>query len=120
LQTLLTLASCTVGASRIIQVKDVTPLTELATQQPLVLDVIGLSWSNASTAKSNLNIVSSSIDDIMPKLIVAFKDTDAVTLLAFTADTFSKVPPEVSNYALWSNTVITDTLSGSPYGSVMA
>ncbi|ELR04309.1 hypothetical protein GMDG_06698 [Pseudogymnoascus destructans 20631-21] len=95
LQTLLTLASCTIGASQILQVKDVTPLTELATQQPLVLDVIGLSWSNASTAKSNQNIVSSSIDDIMPKLIVAFKDTDAVTLLAFTADTFSKVPPEV-------------------------
>ncbi|OBT64652.1 hypothetical protein VE03_05831 [Pseudogymnoascus sp. 23342-1-I1] len=95
LQTLLTLASCTVGASQILQVKDVTPLTELATQQPLVLDVIGLSWSNASTTKSNLNIVSSSIDDIMPKLIVVFKDTDAVTLLAFSADTFSKVPPEV-------------------------
>ncbi|KFY39423.1 hypothetical protein V495_05958 [Pseudogymnoascus sp. VKM F-4514 (FW-929)] len=95
LQTLLTLASCTVGASQIIQIKDVTPLTELSTQQPLVLDVIGLSWSNASTAKSNLNIVSSSIDEIMPKLMVAFKDTDAVTLLAFTADAFSKVPPEV-------------------------
>lgn len=42
----------------------------------------------------------------MPKLIVAFKDTDAVTLLAFTADAFSKVPPEVSNYALWPNVVI--------------
>lgn len=83
-----------------------TPLTELAAQQPLVLDVIGLSWSNVSTTKSDLNIVSSSIDDIMPKLIVAFKDTDAVTLLAFTADAFSKVPPEVSNYALWPNVVI--------------
>jgi hypothetical protein len=81
----------------------VTPLTELALQQPLVFDVIGLSWSNASTAESGLDIVSSSIDNIMPKLIVAFKETDAVTLLAFTAETFSKVPSEVRSYNLWRN-----------------
>lgn len=120
MQTLLTLATCTVGASQILQIKDVTPLTELAVQQALVLDVIGLSWSNASTTKSDLNMVSSSIDNIMPKLIVAFKDTDAVTLLAFTADAFSKVPPEVSNYALWPNIVIANMLIGSPYRSNMA
>lgn len=95
LQTILTLVSRTPGAIQLLQIEDVTPLTELATQQPLVLDIIGLAWSNASTEDSSLQIVRSSIDELMPKFVVIFKETDAVTLLAFTAETFSKVPPEV-------------------------
>jgi len=95
LQTLLTLVSRPIGALQLLYIKDMTPLTELAPQQPLVLDIIGLAWSTASPDDSVLGTVKASIDMIMPKLVVIFKDTDAVTFLAFAAETLSKLPPEV-------------------------
>ena len=50
---------------------------------------------NAAIAESGRALVRSSIDSTMKSLVVLFKDTDAVTLLAFVADTLTKVPSEV-------------------------
>lgn len=37
-----------------------------------------------------------SIDDLVPKLVVSFKDTDAVTLVEFLADVLPSLLPEVN------------------------
>lgn len=50
---------------------------------------------NAAIANSGRAIVKGSIDSLMESLIVLFRDTDAVTLLLFVADSLTKLPSEV-------------------------
>lgn len=90
-----TLVSRPVGAVELLNVDDKSPLIELSPSQPLALDVISSAWMNAAIADSGRALVKSSIDFIMKSLIVLFKDTDAVTLLAFVAESITKVPSEV-------------------------
>jgi Neurochondrin len=100
LQTLLTIVSLHLGALEFITVEDVSPLTEIAHQQPLVLDIFSLAWSNASTGLSEVPAVRASINRIVPMLLNSFRDTDTVTFLAFIGDTLTRLPPEVRFYVL--------------------
>ena len=50
---------------------------------------------NAAIADPGRALVKGSIDSLMETLIVLFKDTDAVTLLAFVADSLTKLPSDV-------------------------
>lgn len=62
---------------------------------------------NAAVADSGRGLVKSSIDSIMKSLIVLFKDTDAVTLLAFVPDSLTKLPSEViPKNSSWLNGLI--------------
>jgi hypothetical protein len=100
LQTLLTIVSLHSGALGFLAIEDVSPLTEIAHQQPLVLDIFSLAWSNASTQLLGVPDVQKSVHRIIPMLINSFRDTDAVTLLAFIANTFVRLPAEVSSHIL--------------------
>ena len=90
------MVSQTEGALRMLSIEDWSPLTEIAPQDSLVLDIITFSWTNASTVSTEVLAVRNSIDKIIPLLLVVFKGTDAVTLVSFIGNLFPKLPPEVS------------------------
>lgn len=72
-----------------------SPLTEIALEQPLVLDIISYTWTNAATLSSEIPSVQSRIDSVMPSLLLVFRDTDAVTFLKFSANFIKNLPSEV-------------------------
>lgn len=101
LQTLLTFVSQTLGALELINLEDLSPLTAIAPQYSLVLDVLSLAWTNASTQFSEVTKVRDSIDKIIPLLLSTFDRTDAVTFNDFLGKTLPKLPHEVcSRYTL--------------------
>ncbi|KAK1835120.1 Neurochondrin-domain-containing protein [Podospora conica] len=95
LETLLSMVSHVEGASVFISIEDVTPLTEMAPSQPLVLDVFLHAWLTSMTQpggdKSKLRSI---IDQTVRNLIASFKNTDAVTLLGFLANLLPRLEPE--------------------------
>jgi hypothetical protein len=97
LQTLLTFVSQPLGALELISLEDVSPLTEIAPQYSLALDLFSLAWTNASTKFSEVSKVRDSIDKIIPLLLTTFDRTDAVTFLAFLGETLPKLPREVGS-----------------------
>jgi hypothetical protein len=78
-----------------MKIEDVSPLTEIAPQQSMVLDVFSLSWSSASTESSGVPKVKDRINKTIPMLISSFTRTDAVTFVAFIGDTLPKLPSQV-------------------------
>lgn len=95
LQTILTIVSQPEGALEMLRIEDLSPLTEIAVQYPLVLDIFSFTWTNASTIGPP-DAVRESIDKYVTILLVVFKDTDAVTLLNFIGNLIPKLTPEVS------------------------
>src|SRR4051794_13284840 len=95
LQTLLTIVSQSEGALKLLKVDDLSPMTEIAAQNPLVLEILNFTWANASTIISEVQVVKASINELIPKLLLVFKGTDGVTFLSFIANLFPKIPPEV-------------------------
>lgn len=96
LQTLMTIASQPEGSLQILRVEDLSPLTNLASQTPSVLDILSFAWTNASAMNSETDRVQESIGKYMPKLLATFKDTDAVTLISCFGNLIPKLTPEVS------------------------
>ncbi|TVY85006.1 Uncharacterized protein LSUE1_G003438 [Lachnellula suecica] len=94
LQTILTLVSHPEGASEMLHHDDFSPLTEIATQYPLVLDIFGYTWMNASTSSAEVATVRENIDKIIPVLLIEFRQTDAVTLIECIGTFIPKVVPE--------------------------
>jgi hypothetical protein len=92
----MTFASQLPGATEIINIEDLSPLTEIALQYPMVLDVLSMAWSNASTDISQVSKVKSSLDEVIPMLLNTFKGTDGVTLLTSIGDALRILPHEVS------------------------
>jgi len=95
LQTVLTIVSQRSGALEFMKIEDVSPLTEIAPQQSLVLDIFSLTWSNVSTEASELPVLQNTINRVMPMLLVGFERTDAVTFLAFIGEILRKIRSEV-------------------------
>jgi neurochondrin len=96
LQTLLTIASEPEGAVELLHIHDLSPLFEMASQDPLVLEIINYSWLNAQTVPGELQAVQENIDKTIPSLVAIFKGTDAVTFISFLGDLLPKLEPEVS------------------------
>ncbi|KAK0738243.1 Neurochondrin-domain-containing protein [Schizothecium vesticola] len=95
LETLLSMVSHVEGASVFISVDDVTPLTEMAPSQPLVLDIFLHAWLTYMTQSgSDKSKLRSIIDQTVRNLVASFKNTDAVTLLAFLANLLPRLEPE--------------------------
>ncbi|RDL34319.1 Uncharacterized protein BP5553_07447 [Venustampulla echinocandica] len=102
LQSLLTIVSQPEGALEMLRVQDLSPLIEIATQHSLVLDILSYTWLNASTVNTEIPAVRQSIDNVLTKLVVVFKQTDAVTLMQSVADFLPKLPAEtLSPEANW-------------------
>lgn len=95
LQTLLTIVSQVEGSLEILKIEDFSPLTEIAPQCPLVLDILNYTWANASTVNTEVQAVRGSINKVIPNLLLVFKGTDAVTFLSFIASFIPKVTSEV-------------------------
>ncbi|KAA8563736.1 hypothetical protein EYC84_011755 [Monilinia fructicola] len=94
LQTLLTIVSQVEGSLEILKIEDLSPLTEIAPQCPLVLDILNYTWANASTVNTEVQAVRGSINKVIPNLLLVFKGTDAVTFLSFIASFIPKVTSE--------------------------
>ncbi len=95
LQTLSSFAAYPAGALQLLKLEDLSSLIEIAPQQPLVLEIFGLAWSTASIQRTDIEVVRANFDEVMSNLVVNFRNTDGVTLLAFIGDTFPKLNPEV-------------------------
>ncbi|CAD6445069.1 35366ff8-8604-47d7-a34b-0c372026f106 [Sclerotinia trifoliorum] len=94
LQTLLTIVSQAEGSLELLKVEDLSPLTEIAPQYPLVLDIFNYTWANGSTINTEVQAVHESINRVIPNLLVVFKGTDAVTFLTFIASFIPKLSSE--------------------------
>lgn len=92
----MTIVSQPEGALEMLRVEDLSPLTEIAPQHSSVLDILTFTWTNASTIANEMDTVRESIDKYMPRLLVTFRDTDAVTLISFFGNLIPKLTPEVS------------------------
>ncbi|KAK4241685.1 e9b59b6a-f39c-4d2a-9b94-75afe2ab05bc [Achaetomium macrosporum] len=95
LETLLSLVSQPSGAQIFAAVEDLSPLTEIASSQPLALDTLLYAWLNAMTAATDKTNLKSKIDRTVGSLVSSFKGTDAVTLLSFLANLLPRLEPEV-------------------------
>jgi hypothetical protein len=96
LETILTIVTTPLGTAELFNLEDTSPLTELATQHKLVLDIFSLAWLGASTQDAEVSRVRDSVNKVIPKLLASFSHTDAVTLLACLGETLPKLPAEVS------------------------
>lgn len=94
MQTLMTIASQPEGALEMLRIEDLSSLISLAAQNSSALDIMSFAWTNASANDSETR-VRESIDKNMPKLLDAFKNTDAVTLVSFVGNLIPKLAPEV-------------------------
>ena len=93
----MTIVSQPEGALELLSVEDLSPLTEIATQDARVLDILAFTWANASAISSEVGSVRLSIDKIMPMLLNVFRGTDAVTLISFVGDLLPKLTSEVNS-----------------------
>jgi len=93
-----------------LNIGDLSPLTEIATQYPLVLEIFGYTWMNASTSSAEIGAVRANIDKIIPALLTAFRQTDAVTLIESLGSFLPKIVPEVSHHMIHFNS---DSISNS-------
>lgn len=100
LQTLLTIVSQVEGSLELLKVEDLSSLTEIAPQYPLVLDILNYTWANGSTIE--VQAVHESINRVIPNLLVVFKGTDAVTFLSFISSFIPKLTSEVNQYLPYS------------------
>jgi len=96
LQTLLTISCQPEGALELLNIEDYSPLTEIAAQNPLVLDILKFSWTNAIRIDGQVDTVRKKMDMTMPLLLNVFRGTDAVTLIRFAGSLLSNIIPEVS------------------------
>lgn len=95
LETLVSLVNQPEGAKVFVAIQDLTPLTEMAPSQPLVLDILLHAWLNAMSEAGNKGGLRSAIDKTIGDLVSSFKGTDGVTLLAFLASLLPQLEPEV-------------------------
>ena len=111
LKTMVTIVSHEEGAVEFIHIQDLTPLWEIAPQYPIALDVFTYAWVNASTVEGEILRTQESIDEVISALLVAFKDTDGVTLVQAVGNILPRLNTEV--YPLRSlNRLCTDLLVG--------
>lgn len=116
LQTLASLVSQQNGAVALIQVDDLSPLTEIAPSHPLVLDIFSLAWLQSMTAEINDgNALAAKIERTIESLVASFKGTDAVTLLACLADLLRKLDPKVCHLSVFKSGNSALTISGRPF-----
>lgn len=97
LQLLYTLVSSRNGADAFMAVEDFSPLTEIATADPMVMDVFCRAWLNhmADADASHAAVALQKINSSMQLLSISFKGTDAVTYLAFVGTFLSQADSKV-------------------------
>lgn len=97
LQLLYTLASTEKGARAIVQVDDLSPLTEIACANPKALDVLRFALLNSMGPVEDVSVLRKCVDETIQSLTSSFKGTDAVTLLSFLGSFLPQADPMVSH-----------------------
>ncbi|KAJ6444680.1 ATPases NBP35 [Purpureocillium lavendulum] len=82
-QVLHSVASTKNGAHAVVQVEDLSPLTETAPAHPEAMDVLRFAWLNSMTVVDDKRALSAKINEAIQSLVSSFTGTDAVTLLEF-------------------------------------
>ncbi|KAJ4292248.1 hypothetical protein N0V88_005879 [Collariella sp. IMI 366227] len=95
LETLVSLVSQPNGAQVFTAVEDISPLTEIASTQPLALDTLLYAWLYALSGATDKSGLRFKIDSTISSLVSSFKGTDGVTLLAFLAQLLPRLEPEI-------------------------
>jgi hypothetical protein len=103
LETLTSLVSRPEGAQEFINIETKVPIIMLAKRQTLVLKVFSHAWISASTDPEYGAKVQKDVDDIVPKLLNEFKETDGVTLIGALGDILPSLGPEVSGLHVPTN-----------------
>ncbi|KXH66926.1 hypothetical protein CSAL01_02297 [Colletotrichum salicis] len=83
IQTLLTLAAFPEGAKAFFDIEDVTPLVEVAPNNPSALEIFSFAWINCMDIAEDRLVLKSKIDKTIQALVSTFNGTDGVTLLEF-------------------------------------
>ena len=94
LQTLYTICSTAEGANSLVTMQDPSSLIELASAQPMALDIY-----RAAFVACNQTDVVDIISSIMTRLVISFRGTDSVTLLQFIAELIPQLTSEVCNFS---------------------
>lgn len=98
-----TLVSRPEGARELVNAEDKAPMIALATMQPLTLKAFSYAWISASSDPDYGAKVQRDVDDIVPKLLDGFKETDGVTLIEALGDILPSLGPEVSGLHVPTN-----------------
>ena len=96
LQLLSTLANAQHGAEALVRVDDLSPLTEMASTQPLALQVLYYAWLNAMGGSFPKEELAASVGRTLEILVPSFSGTDAVTLLEFMGNFLRQADKGVS------------------------
>ncbi len=78
-----------------LKLEDVSPLIEIASEYCMVLEVFSFAWINLSAEPERQDLVRENMDKILPKLILTFKGTDAVTLIEFLGSLLQRLDSTV-------------------------
>lgn len=90
----MTIVSRLEGALELLGIEDLSPLTSIAAQKSLALEVLRFTWSIATATEAER--VKENIDQTMPILLKVFEGTDAVTFINFSSAVLSIYYVDVS------------------------
>lgn len=83
------------GATSLLKIDDLASMTEVASQNALVLAVFRYALVTASTEPDNHAWMKAKIRSVITSLLLAFKGTDGTTLLVFLSQITQAIPVEV-------------------------
>ncbi|RKF59259.1 Uncharacterized protein C16C4.02c [Erysiphe neolycopersici] len=107
LQTLLAIVSHLEGSLEFLSVPNISSLISIVTREPLALNLFHHAWVNVSSISDRVDMVRQSIDNVMSCLVLQFKNTDAITLLKFTAELFPKLESAtLPSQPKWLNSLV--------------
>ncbi|GKT43945.1 uncharacterized protein ColSpa_04126 [Colletotrichum spaethianum] len=83
IQTILTIVVFPEGAKSFFEVEDVSPLVEIAPNNPSALEIFAFAWINCMDLAEDKTVMKTKIDGTIQALVSTFTGTDGVTLLEF-------------------------------------
>lgn len=95
IQTLLTMVAFPEGAKVFFDIEDVTPLVEVAPNNPSALEIFSFAWINCMDIAEDRIVLESKIDRTIQALVSTFNGTDGVTLLEFLGKFLRNSDPKV-------------------------
>ncbi|GJC86584.1 uncharacterized protein ColLi_09422 [Colletotrichum liriopes] len=95
IQTIITLVAFPEGAKSFFEVEDVSPLVEIAPNNPSALEIFAFAWINCMDLAEDRTALKTKIDGTIQALVSTFTGTDGVTLLEFLGKFLRNSDPKV-------------------------
>lgn len=96
LQLLCALVSSRQGAMALVEMEDLSSITEIAPSHAIAMDILRHAWLNAMVVVDDTAYLVGRIDGNIQSLVSSFRGTDAVTFLEFLGLLLRQVSSEVS------------------------